>query len=102
MTALVDLDERLKRFERATPTTEDAKKIKDFRARIFNFPDVEAYTKFKNICKGISLKDETFKYYTDDKNIEVLITSNNKDDLHKRGTWLVKKTEITGLKYSVL
>jgi uncharacterized protein YoxC len=70
-------------------------------ATIEGFQTQEAYDKLKKICEDITIKDETFRFEADDDNLEITIKSENKDDLHRRCMWLVKKTDIQNLKYNV-
>jgi hypothetical protein len=61
----------------------------------------ETFQKLLNICSDISAKDETFVFDGNREALEVYIYGKDKDILHKRAMWLIKKTGIDGLRYRV-
>lgn len=82
----------------------DVKEIKEqlkkkFVSEIFGFKNEEDFNKFLKICNDIAKKDSEFKYGKGE--LKIYLFSHDKDELHKKSMWLIKKTGIDGLYYSV-
>jgi hypothetical protein len=74
---------------------------KKFYSTIAGFESENDLEKFSNICSDIALKDESFHFDVNRDMMEVEISDINKDKLHKRSLWLVKKTGIPNIYYKV-
>jgi len=74
-------------------------KEKKYEAVIYGFRTPEDYENFLKICESISEKDMGFEF--EEKGKAIVILSNDKDELHKKSLWLVKKTGLSDLKYIV-
>ena len=59
---------------------------------VYNFKSAEQFNRVANVCKDISIKDSTFKYSIDKEKKEIYIFG-DKDQIHKRCTWLVCKAD---------
>jgi hypothetical protein len=79
----------------------ELEKAGGFVSRIFGFEGDEDFDKLVNICSNIATKDQNFVFDYNRDSKEIFIYGDDKDSLHKRAMWLVKKTEIKGLKYSL-
>lgn len=99
---LKDLEEVVKELIRILESKEPTKPSepkKMLRAEIYGFANEADKEKFIKICKDIAAKDETFNFKITERNITIY--GDDKENLHKRGMWLVKRTGLEGLKYSV-
>jgi hypothetical protein len=74
---------------------------KAYRATISGFSTGEDYEHLHKICEEISGKDMTFMFAGNPDALEIEIFSSDKDKLHQKAMWLIKKTNIEGLKYKV-
>lgn len=74
---------------------------KTFTSTIKGFEVPEDYEKLKLICSDLTMKDETFKFEANDDDKEIYIYLEDKDQLHKKSMWLIKRTGIEGIKYTI-
>jgi hypothetical protein len=74
---------------------------REFVSTIRGFETEEDYQKFHDICTDIAIKDDTFKFEGNREAKEIYIYLNDKDLLHKKSMWLIKKTNISNLKYTI-
>jgi hypothetical protein len=74
---------------------------KRLQSTIKGFENDDDFDRVYNICAEISGGDETFKFDGDRDSREIFIYSENKDELHKKSLWLVFKTGVKGLKYTI-
>jgi hypothetical protein len=79
---------------------EKAIEPKQFKA-IFKLFSDEDFEKLNGICSEIASKDESFIYDANYDDKEIILFSEDKDQLHKKSMWLVNKTGIQDLKYKV-
>jgi hypothetical protein len=93
---LNDLEKKLNAMETKFAPTE-AKLV----SKITGFGGEEEYEKMKNICEDISLKDESFRFRGNKESMEIFLESGDRDSLHKKSMWLIKKTGIKNLRYEV-
>jgi len=73
----------------------------EFVSVISGFGSEEDFDKFKHICTEIASKDGSFKFSINTLNKETYLQSSNRDELHKKSMWLIKKTGIENLKYTI-
>ena len=76
-------------------------KAESYSSIIMGFESEEDLEKFANICSDIALRDEGFRFDVNREMKEVCVTDDNKDKLHKRSMWLVKKTNISNIYYKI-
>jgi hypothetical protein len=84
--------------------TEELDKVigeqKRFTATIMGFLNTEDFEKVSNILGDIACKD-SIQYERDTEAMEIHIFDDDKDRLHKRAMWLVKKTDTPNIYYKV-
>jgi hypothetical protein len=73
----------------------------EFKSRIYGFENIEDFQKLSGICSEIANKDSEFHFSLDLDSQEIVLSSNDKNALHKKSLWLINKTEIQNLKYKV-
>jgi len=89
------IEERLNKLELVMA------KERTYTSTIKGFNTEEDYQKFHDICSEIAIKDETFKFEGNREAKEIYIYLDDKDKLHKRSMWFIKKTNISNLKYTI-
>ena len=100
--ALVELEKKVEVIGQAVSELikeRKEKKEKAYESVIYGFKTFEDYENFVRICREIMEKDMSFDF--EERGKTIAIFSDNKDELHKRSLWLVKKTGIEDLKYTV-
>jgi len=91
---LIELEEKFREFEQAI-------KPREYVSTIRGFETEEDYQKFHDICTDIAIKDESFKFEGNREAREIYVYLSDKDLLHKKSMWLIKKTNISNLKYTI-
>jgi hypothetical protein len=92
-----ELEKKLNKMEESFK----AKEEREYVSTIKGFETGEDYQKFHDICTDIAIKDETFKFEGNREAKEITVYSSDKDLLHKKSMWLIKKTNISSLKYTI-
>jgi hypothetical protein len=100
---IADMEIRFSELEKKFAEIEKIKEAmpKEFCSTIKGFENDEDYQKLHSICTDIATKDESFKFDGNSEAREIYIYSFDKDKLHKRSMWLVKKTGIENLIYTI-
>lgn len=99
-TSLAELDKKFEEFEKIKEKLQSLIP-REFTSTIRGFENEEDYEKFHNICSDIATRDETFKFEGNPDAKEIYLYSSDKNLLHKKSMWLMKKTNISGIKYTI-
>jgi hypothetical protein len=75
---------------------------KKYLAIIKGFESDENFETLRAICETIAVKDETFIFESDSSSKEIAIKGSDKNELHKRALWLIKRTQLPSLKYDII
>jgi hypothetical protein len=95
------LEKRVTDLENKFEKKNQKEKPKETVGVIRGFEKDQDFEKLMNICSDIADKDDTFQYDSNRESREIYFKGKDNDQLHKRGMWLIKKTGIEGLKYTL-
>jgi hypothetical protein len=96
-----ELEEKLNKLKESLKAKEEKMEEKTFKSTISGFITPEDYKKMEGICYDIADKDKTFEFEANSDIEEIYVYSPDKDQLHKKCMWLIKKTNIEELKYTI-
>lgn len=75
--------------------------INEWVSIVSGFETESDFKKFVDIISEIGLRDETIKFVSSPEKMKVYILLDDFNQLHKKSLWMISKTDVQGLKYSV-
>jgi phage shock protein A len=95
------IEELKKQASSSSKTNEVRQSSSRFISTIYGFQNSEDFEKMVKVLEDIALRDETLIWSGNADAREIVLYSTDKDALHKKSMWFVKKVGIANLSYRV-